>query len=58
MIRQLLLLLSLLLMAPAWGSSPSPVQHYFQDLRSLRANFIQRVFDERSQLLQSSAARC
>lgn len=55
--RQLLLLLSLLLLAPAWGSSPSPVQHYFQDLRSLRANFIQRVFDERSQLLQSSSGQ-
>ena len=56
--RQLLLLLmSLLLTTSAWGSPPSPVQRYFQDLRSLRADFIQRVFDERSQLLQSSSGR-
>lgn len=56
--RQLLLLLvSLLLTTAAWGAPPSPVQRYFQDLRSLRADFIQRVFDERSQLLQSSSGQ-
>ena len=56
--RQLrLLLVSLLLTTAAWGAPPSPVQRYFQDLRSLRADFIQRVFDERSQLLQSSSGR-
>ena len=56
--RQLrLLLVSLLLTTAAWGAPPSPVQRYFQDLRSLRADFIQRVFDERSQLLQSSSGQ-
>ena len=56
--RQLrLLLVSLLLTTAAWGAPPSPVQRYFQELRSLRADFIQRVFDERSQLLQSSSGR-
>lgn len=56
--RQLrLLLVSLLLTTAAWGAPPSPVQRYFQDLRSLRADFIQRVFDERSQVLQSSSGR-
>lgn len=56
--RQLLLLLvSLLLTTPSWGSPPAQVQRYFQDLRSLRADFIQRVFDERSRLVQSSSGR-
>ena len=56
-IRQLLLLtLSMLLMSPVWAT-PSPVQRYFQDLQSLRADFIQRVFDERSRVVQSSSGQ-
>ncbi len=47
----------LLLMSPVWAASPGPVQRYFQDLRTLRADFIQRVFDERSQLTQSSSGQ-
>ena len=56
-IRQLLLLtLSVLLMSPVWAA-PSPVQRYFQDLQSLRADFIQRVFDERSRVVQSASGQ-
>ncbi len=56
-IRQLLLLtLSVLLMSPVWAAT-SPVQRYFQDLQSLRADFIQRVFDERSRVVQSSSGQ-
>jgi outer membrane lipoprotein carrier protein len=47
----------LLLTPPVWAAAPGPVQRYFQDLRSLRADFIQRVFDERSQLTQSSSGQ-
>ena len=56
--RQWLLLIGMLLLVPPlWAASPEPVQRYFQDLRTLRADFIQRVFDERSQLVQSSSGR-
>ena len=53
----LLLLMSLLWATPVWAATPGPVQRYFQDLRALRADFIQRVFDERSQLLQSASGQ-
>jgi len=53
----LLLLMSLLLTVSAGAAPPAPVQRYFQDLRALRADFIQRVFDERSQLLQSASGQ-
>jgi outer membrane lipoprotein carrier protein len=52
-----LLLLSLLLPLPVWAAQPAQVQRYFQDLKSLRADFIQRVFDERSQIVQSSSGQ-
>ncbi len=55
--RYLLLLLSLLLPLPVWAAQPAQVQRYFQDLKSLRADFIQRVFDERSQIVQSSSGQ-
>mgnify|MGYP000995844964 CR=1 FL=1 len=55
--RYLLLLLSLLLPPPVWATQPAQVQRYFQDLKSLRADFIQRVFDERSQIVQSSSGQ-
>lgn len=55
--RYLLLSLSLLLPLPVWAAQPAQVQRYFQDLQSLRADFIQRVFDERSQIVQSSSGQ-
>ncbi|MBK8183440.1 MAG: outer membrane lipoprotein chaperone LolA [Candidatus Competibacteraceae bacterium] len=57
MIRQLLCwTLSLLLTSLAWAA-PSQVQTYFEDLKSLRADFIQRVYDERSRVIQSASGR-
>ena len=41
----------------ASAAAPSPVQHYFHSLQSLRADFIQRVFDERGQVLQASSGQ-
>lgn len=35
----------------------APVHRYFQDLKSLRADFIQRVFDERGRVMQTSSGR-
>ena len=55
--RYLLLLLSLLLPLPVWAAQPAQVQRYFQDLKSLRADFIQRVFDELSRVVQSSSGQ-
>jgi len=43
------------LAGPAWAATP--VQRYFQDLKSLRADFVQRVYDERSQVVQSSSGQ-
>ncbi|HRC71785.1 MAG TPA: outer membrane lipoprotein chaperone LolA [Candidatus Competibacter sp.] len=55
MIRQLLVLvLSLSSLAPVWAS-PSQVQRYFQELRSLRADFVQRVYDERARVVQDAS---
>jgi len=57
LIRQLLCwTLSLLLTSLAWAA-PSQVQTYFEDLKSLRADFIQRVYDERSRVIQSASGR-
>jgi outer membrane lipoprotein carrier protein len=42
---------------PAQSAPQSPVQGYFQDLRSLRADFIQRVFDEQSRMVQTSSGQ-
>ena len=50
-------MLGLMLAAPSLTSTPSPVQRYFQSLQSLRADFIQRVFDERGQVMQTSSGR-
>jgi outer membrane lipoprotein-sorting protein len=52
----IVLIFGLWLALPA-SAAPSQVQRYFQDLRSLRADFIQRVFDERSQIVQSSSGQ-
>lgn len=52
-----LIMLSLifLLAGPAWAATP--VQRYFQDLQSLRADFIQRVYDERARIVQSASGQ-
>lgn len=56
MIRSLLILLLMWPLAgPAWAATP--VQRYFQNLQSLRADFIQRVYDERGRVVQSSSGR-
>lgn len=54
-----------LFIALLWGpvlavpaaAAPSPVQRYFQGLQSLRAEFIQRVFDDHGQVVQTSSGR-
>lgn len=56
MTRSLISLLLILSLAePAWAEMR--VQRYFQDLQSLRADFIQRVYDERAQIVQSSSGQ-
>ncbi|MBK8535267.1 MAG: outer membrane lipoprotein chaperone LolA [Candidatus Competibacteraceae bacterium] len=50
-------MLSLLLALPAGAATSSPVQRYFQNLQSLRADFIQRVFDEQSRVMQTSSGQ-
>ena len=56
LIRSLLILLLMWPLAgPAWAATP--VQRYFQNLQSLRADFIQRVYDERGRVVQSSSGR-
>ncbi|MFO1371678.1 MAG: outer membrane lipoprotein chaperone LolA [Candidatus Competibacteraceae bacterium] len=58
MIRQLIvMMLGLLLALPAQAAPQAPVQRYFRDLQALRADFIQRVFDEHSRVLQTSSGR-
>lgn len=53
----ILMFISLGLALPALAATPSPVQRYFLDLNSLRADFIQRVYDERGRVVQSSSGR-
>lgn len=56
LIRSLLILLLMWPLAgPAWAATP--VQRYFQNLQSLRADFIQRVYDERGRVVQSSSGQ-
>lgn len=50
-------LLATLLAWPALATPASPVQRYFQELRTLRADFIQRVYDERGRIAQTSSGR-
>lgn len=54
-------LLGLLFMLSAMSvfgaQAESPVQRYFRDLNSLRADFVQQVFDEDFRLLQTSSGR-
>ena len=56
-LKPIILTLGLILALPAWATTPSPVQRYFQSLQSLRADFIQRVFDERGRVMQTSSGR-
>lgn len=56
-LKPIILIVSLLLALPAWPATSSPVQRYFQNLQSLRADFIQRVFDERARLMQTSSGQ-
>jgi outer membrane lipoprotein carrier protein len=53
----LILMLGLILVAPSWAITPTSVQRYFQDLQTLRADFIQRVFDEQARIVQTSSGR-
>lgn len=50
-------LLMALLLLPLTGWAATPVQRYFQDLQSLRADFVQRVYDERARVVQSSSGQ-
>ena len=56
-LKLIVLMLSLLLALPAGTATSSPVQRYFQNLQSLRADFIQRVFDEQSRVMQTSSGQ-
>ncbi|MCB1769060.1 MAG: outer membrane lipoprotein chaperone LolA [Candidatus Competibacteraceae bacterium] len=58
--RSFILLMLILGWCPTLSvqSAPqSPVQDYFRDLRALRADFIQRVFDEQSRMVQTSSGQ-
>lgn len=58
LVKTLVIMIIGLLLAPFAGAAPpSPVQRYFQNLQSLRANFIQRVFDEQAHLMQTSSGQ-
>lgn len=56
-LKSLILLLSLIGAAPVLAASPTSVQRYFQSLQSLRAEFIQQVYDDRSRLMQASSGQ-
>lgn len=57
LIARLLLLILSVLLTPLARATPAQVQHYFEDLRSLRADFTQRVYDERARVLQSASGQ-
>lgn len=56
-LKSLILILSLIGAAPVLAASPTSVQRYFQSLQSLRAEFIQQVYDDRSRLMQASSGQ-
>ncbi len=56
-LKLIVLMFGLGLALPTLAATLSPVQRYFEELRSLRANFIQRVFDERGRVMQTSSGR-
>lgn len=39
------------------GATPARVQRYFEDLRSLQAEFTQRVYDDKARVVQSSSGQ-
>lgn len=54
----LMLVFGWLLAGPAQSAAQQwSVPRYFQDLQSLRADFVQRVFDERAQIIQTSSGQ-
>lgn len=53
---RLLLILLTIFLAPS-AVAANQVESYFQDLRSLRSNFVQRVYDDRGRVLQSSSGQ-
>ena len=55
--KLIVLMLGLTLATAAPAATPTSVQRYFQNLQSLRADFIQRVFDERGRVMQTSSGR-
>ena len=54
-LKPIILMLGLALATSALAAAS--VQRYFQSLQSLRADFIQRVFDERGRVMQTSSGR-
>ncbi|MCP5159862.1 MAG: outer membrane lipoprotein chaperone LolA [Gammaproteobacteria bacterium] len=56
-IMLLTLVLGGFLILPVPSAAQSPVQRYFQDLQSLRADFIQRVFNEQAQIVHTSSGQ-
>jgi len=54
----LMLVFGWLLAGPAQSAAQQwSVPRYFQDLQSLRADFVQRVFDEHAQIIQTSSGQ-
>jgi len=53
----LMLVFGWLLTGLAQSAAPWSVPRYFQDLQSLRADFVQRVFDEHAQIIQTSSGQ-
>lgn len=51
------LILAIPALAVVSDQPTSMVQRYFQDLHSLRADFVQTVFDDQSRLIQTSSGR-
>ena len=57
LMRLLVVLMLSLFAALPVGATPAQVQRYFEGLRSLRAEFTQRVYDEKARVVQSSSGQ-
>ncbi|MBL8259794.1 MAG: outer membrane lipoprotein chaperone LolA [Candidatus Competibacteraceae bacterium] len=55
--RSVFVLVLVLLAALPVGATPAQVQRYFRDLRSLQAEFTQRVYDEKARVVQSASGQ-
>ncbi len=55
--QSITLILGLTLATAVAAVRPASVQGYFESLQSLRADFIQRVYDERGRVTQTSSGR-